>query len=414
MTCSNDQTPRANETTGAEQHAPPMSGIRVLDLGSFIAAPFAAAIFGEFGADVIKVEAPETGDPLRRFGTPTERGDSLCWLSEARNKRSLTVDLRTPEGREILLSLARQSDVLCENFRPGTLEKWELGPEDLLRANPNIVILRISGYGQTGPRKDLPGFARIAHAYAGLAHLTGMPDGPPLTPGSTSLADYMSGLYGAIGVLMALRVRDRVGGQVIDLALYEPILRALDDIATTYARNGTVRGRLGAGTPNACPHGHFQTADGKWVAIACSNDKVFARFTKAMYRPDLLASHGHVAERLADSEHIDGIVAQWISARSLTLVLNECEKAGVPCAPVNTIADILADPHIAARSNLTSMEAPAVGTCVVPNVVPTLSKTPGRLERLGPELGEATFEVLTERLGLDAATYAELAKAGIV
>jgi len=414
MTCSDDQTPQATDTASAAQHAPPMSGIRVLDLGSFIAAPFAAAIFGEFGAEVIKVEAPKAGDPLRRFGTPTERGDTLCWLSEARNKKSLTLDLRTREGREILLGLARQSDVLCENFRPGTLEKWGLGPKDLLHTNPNIVILRISGYGQTGPRKDLPGFARIAHAYAGLAHLTGMPDGPPLTPGSTSLADYMSGLYGAIGVLMALRVREQVGGQVIDLALYEPILRALDDIAATYVKDGTIRGRLGAGTSNACPHGHFQTADGKWIAVACSNDKVFARFTKAMGRPDLLTSHSHVAERLADSEHIDGIVAQWFSARSVAEALSDCEEADVPCAPVNTIADILADPHIAARRNLTRMEAASVGTCMVPNVMPALSKTPGRLERLGPELGEATFEILTERLGLDAATYAELAKAGIV
>ncbi|HKU13880.1 MAG TPA: CoA transferase, partial [Steroidobacteraceae bacterium] len=220
--------------------APPLSGIRILDLGTFIAAPFAATVLSEFGAEVIKVEQPRGGDPLRRFGTPSRGADTLCWMSEARNKRSITLDLRRPQGAAILRQLVRCCDVVCESFRPGTLEGWGIGFDALLQENPQLTMLRVSGFGQTGPLKDRPGFARIAHAFAGLAHLTGMPEGAPLTPGSTSLADYISGLYGAIGILIALRARDRVGGQYIDVALYESIFRILDDLAPAYAQNGTV------------------------------------------------------------------------------------------------------------------------------------------------------------------------------
>ena len=229
----------------------PLSGIRILDLGTFIAAPFAATVLSEFGAEVIKVEQPGRGDPLRNFGTPSRGSDTLCWMSEARNKRSITLDLRQPQGAAILRELVRRCDVLCESFRPGTLEEWGLGFDALLRENPKLTMLRVSGFGQTGPLRDRPGFARIAHAFAGLAHLTGMPGEAPLTPGSTSLADYVSGLYGAIGILLALRVRDRVGGQCIDLALFESIFRILDDLAPAYGQNGTVRGRQGMGTSAA-------------------------------------------------------------------------------------------------------------------------------------------------------------------
>lgn len=253
-------------------HEMPLSGLRIIDLGTFIAAPYAATILGEFGAEVIKIEKPVVGDPLRKFGTPSDGEDSLCWLSEARNKKSVTLDLSKEEGAKLLLELVKKADVVCENFRPATLEKWGIGFDQMIKQNPNIIMLKVSGYGQTGPLKDKPGFARIAHAFGGLAHLTGMPGDAPLTPGSTSLADYISGLYGAIGVLMALQARDKVGGQYIDLALYESIFRMLDDIAPSYAKTGVVRGRLGMGTSNACPHGHFKCGDDQWIALACSSD----------------------------------------------------------------------------------------------------------------------------------------------
>src|SRR6056297_3307068 len=253
-----------------------MDGVRVLDIATFIAAPHAATILGEFGAEVIKIEHPNGGDPWRRYGTPSQRPDSsLAWLTEARNKESVTLDLRSRQGKELFLRLVGLSDVICENFRPGTLEKWGLGYDVLSEVNPRLILLRVSGYGQTGPYRDRPGFARIAHGVGGLTHLAGMPGGPPVTPGSTSLGDYMTGMYGAIGILMALREVEASGrGQEIDVALYESVFRALDELVPAYAAAGKVRDREGIGTLNACPHGHFMCGDGKWVAIACTSDKM--------------------------------------------------------------------------------------------------------------------------------------------
>jgi len=399
------------------ERPPPLSGIRVIDAATFIAAPFAASILGEFGAEVIKVEQPGVGDPLRDFGTHTERGDTFCWLSEARNKKSVTLDLRTSEGAALFRELIAKSDILCENFRPGTLERWGLGPDDLRTINPKLIVLRISGYGQTGPYKDRPGFARIAHAFGGLAHLTGMPDGPPLTPGSTSLADYISGLYGAIGVFTALRDRDRSGlGQSVDLALYEPILRLLDELAPAYAATGKQRGRLGLGTSNACPHGHFETGDGHWVAIACTNDKMFARLAEIIGRPELAApeSYGKAVRRIAESDFIDGVVGDWVRQRTRDEVLDTCISGEVPCAPVNTIEDIFNDPHYAARGDLVTLTDEQLGDIVVPASFPKLSATPGRVDSLGPTLGNANDEVFGDMLGLSKDAIAELRTKGII
>jgi crotonobetainyl-CoA:carnitine CoA-transferase CaiB-like acyl-CoA transferase len=406
--------PQENDTREAPVQA--LAGIRVLDLGTFIAAPFAATIMGEFGAEVVKLERPGSGDPLRGFGTPSRRGDTLCWLSEARNKRSLTLDLSQARGREILLQLVPHFDVVCESFRPGTMERWGLGFEELLQRNPRLVMLRVSGFGQTGPLRERPGFARISHAFGGLAHLTGMPGGPPLTPGSTSLADYISGLYGALGVLMALRVRDQVGGQYIDLALYESIFRVLDDIAGTYAQDGVVRGRLGLGTSNACPHGHFESRDGRWLALACSSDKMFARFAAMIGRPELAAPdrYGRVARRLANRDEVDGITAEWMRAHDAQDIVERCGRAEVPCALVNTIEDIFADAQFQARENLLTVAAPGAGDCVVPNVIPRLSRTPGSVSRPGPELGEHTVTVLRDLLGLEQSDIDALRSEGIV
>lgn len=396
----------------------PMAGARVLDLATFIAAPFCASILGEFGAEVIKIEQPGSGDPWRRYGTASAREDSsLAWLTEARNKKSVTLNLQSPDGADILRRLVAESDVVCENFRPGTLERWGLGYESLAEINPRIVMLRVSGYGQTGPYRDRPGFARIAHAFGGLTHLAGMPDGPPVTPGSTSLGDYMTGLYGAIGVLMALRARDRDGtGQYVDLALYEPVFRVLDELAPAYAAVGTARGREGIGTANACPHGHFECGDGRWVAIACTSDKMFARLAEAMAHPELATENafGRVKVRLARRDEVDGLVGAWTKSMPRSDVIERCLSAEVPIGPINNIEEIFEDPQYAARGNLLKLVEDAVGEVTIPGVVPKLSRTPGRVRSLGPALGNANGEVLGRVLGYSDDEIAALRDRGII
>ena len=395
----------------------PLDGIRVLDLATFIAAPMAAGILGEFGAEVIKIEQPGTGDPLRRFGEPAEGANATyCWLSEARNKKSITLDLRQPEGAEIFKQLVADADIVCENFRPGKMEQWGLGWEALRAVNPGLVMLRISGFGQTGPYAARPGFARIAHAFGGLSHLTGEVGGPPLTPGSTSLADYITGVYGALGVLLALRASEHTGeGQYVDLALYEPVLRMLDDLIPAFAAKGIVRGRQGLGTSNACPHGHFRTADG-WVAIACTNDRMFARLAAAMDRPDLAAPDrfGATAARLANAPEIDAIVQGWTLPMTTADLVGYCASRDVPCAAVNTVEQIFADPHIAERQNLVTLMHDMLGPVTIPAVLPRLSGTPGHVGSLGPALGSANDEVYSQLLGIDAERMAALKESGVI
>ena len=395
----------------------PLGTIRVLDCATFIAAPHCATLFAEFGADVIKVEQPAGGDSFRRFGTPTRRGDTLAWLSEARNKRSITLDLRTPEGQDLFRRLAATADLVCENFRPGTLERWGLGYQALAAVNPKLVMLRVSGYGQDGPYRDRPGFARIAHAIGGLAYLAGMPGEIPVTPGSTSLGDYIAGLYGAFGAMVALGARERTGrGQYIDVALYEAVFRVLDELAPAYARDGTVRERMGAGAANVCPHSHYPTADGKWVAIACTNDRMFARFAAVMGRPELARpdSYGTVQQRLAARETIDRLVGAWTGGLDHDDVLARCTAGEVPCGPIHSIADIFADPHFKARGTLVSVEVEGIGAVVVPAIVPRLSATPGRIDTLGPALGSANREVYLDLLGLSESEFEGLRDKGII
>jgi len=400
-----------------ETRKPALEGIRVLDLATFVAAPFAATLMSEFGAEVIKIEQPGGGDPWRRYGTPTQDGDSLAWKSESRNKRSLTLDLGDARGREVFKRLAASADVVAENFRPGKLESWGLGWDTLGEVNPRLVLLRVSGFGQTGPYRDRPGFARIAHAYGGLTHLAGMPGGPPVTPGSTSLADYITGLFGAVGVMVALRARDRDGlGQVVDVSLYESIFRVLDEIAPAYAATGRVRGREGTKTLYACPHGQYETADGHWIAVACTSDRMFARFAAMIGRPELAAEErfGNVRKRLAALDEVDGIVTDYIRAMPREGFLARCLEFGVPAAPVNTIADIFADPHIQERGTLLEVEDGAGGTITVPNIVARLSETPGEVRASGPALGEATDAVLRDMAGLSDDDIRALRQAGVI
>jgi crotonobetainyl-CoA:carnitine CoA-transferase CaiB-like acyl-CoA transferase len=397
----------------------PLAGIRVIDVATVIAAPYCATILGEFGADVLKVEHPVGGDALRRFGTPTERGDTLTWMSEARNKRSVTIDLHRPEGVEIFKRLIAQTDVLCENFRTGTLEKWGLGWETLRQINPRLIMLRVTGYGQTGPYADRPGFARVAHAVGGIAYLAGMPKGTPVTPGSTTLGDYMTGLFGCIGVLMALRYREQTGcGQYVDAALYESVFRCTDELAPAFGMYGTVRERHGPSHNDfACPHGHFPTRDGKWVAISCATDKLFARLAKAMDRTELASSstYGDQKTRLEHRHDVNEIVRDWCGSLTREQVLERCYATGTPAAPLNNIADIFGDRQFYARRNLVAMDVPQTGeTVIVPSVMPKLSRTPGRIKHLGPKLGEHTEEVLRDLLDLDEAAIAELRQKRVI
>ncbi|MCC6708503.1 MAG: CoA transferase [Gammaproteobacteria bacterium] len=395
----------------------PLTGVRVLDIATMLAAPFCAALLGDFGADVLKVEMPDGGDPFRTFGTMTETGASLNWLNDGRNKQSVTLDLRKAAGVELFKRLVADCDILVENFRPGTLERWGLGPEVLTAIKPDLILVRISAYGQAGPYRDRPGYARIAHAFAGLAYLAGEADGPPVTPGSTSLADYISGLYAALGALLAYIVRERQGiGQTVDVALYEGVLRMLDELAPAYGRSGFVRERMGADTVNAVPHSHYQTRDGHWIALACSSDKMFARLAAVMQRPDLIAParFARTEQRVAARAEVNGIVADWMASHDRDEVMARCLAGEVPAGPVNSIADIFADPHIAARGSLLHVHDARAGEVVVPNVVPRLSATPGRLRNLGPDLGQHNHEVYAGRLGLDAETLQRLREDGVI
>ncbi|MCZ6471958.1 MAG: CaiB/BaiF CoA-transferase family protein [SAR324 cluster bacterium] len=395
----------------------PLDGIRVLDIATFLAGPFCSSIMGEFGADVIKIEQPGVGDPLRKFGTPTESGDSLVFLSEARNKKSISLDLRQPEGVELLKRLVAISDVVVENFRTGTLEKWGVGYEHLSAVNAGLVMLRVTGYGQTGPKSKEPGFARIAHAFSGLSYLAGEPGGPPLMPGSTSLADYLAGTYGAIGVLMALRHRDRTGeGQYIDIALYEPIFRYLDEIVPAFARHGFVRERMGADTVNVVPHSHYPTQDGKHIAIACTSDKMFARLAEVIGQPELARDDrfGKVSARLQARDEVNRIVAEWTSSKLRNQALEELKAGEVPSGPIYNIAEIFADPHYAARGVLEKVMDERVGEVTVPAVMPKLSKTPGRIKHLGPPFAAHNDDIYGKLLGLSRDEQEALKAKGVI
>jgi len=397
--------------------AKPLSNLRVLDLGTFVAAPFCATILAEFGAEVVKIEVPGKGDSLRTLGV--ERyGIPLFWLQESRNKHAVTCNLREREGQEIIRDFVRNSyNVVLENFRPGTLERWGLGYEDLSAIDPALIMGRISGYGQDGPNKDLPGFGRIAHAFSGLTYLCGFPDRPPANPGSATIADYLSGLFVAFGVLVADRERAATGrGQIVDVALYESIFRILDSLAITYSVTGAVRERMGTGTPLAAPHNHYKTKDDRWVAIACTNDRIFKRLAHLMRQPELACDPRFSSERsrVANRQAIDDIVEGWTQSIEGAKLMEALHGADIPSSPIYSIADIFADPQYAARGSLTTFAHPHLGEIKMPCVVPRLSQTPGAIEWIGRNLGEDTDAVLSRALGYSRARIDELRRQGVV
>lgn len=405
-----------NQPTSSE-HEKPLAGLRVLDIATFIAAPFCGATLAEFGAEVIKIEQPGVGDPLRYWGTQTECGDSLVWLSEARNKKSVTLDLRLQAGKEIFRKLVEKSDVVLENFRPGTLEKWGLGFEDLSKVNPRLVMLRVSAYGQTGPYKDRPGYARIAHAFSGLSNLAREPGAKPVMPGSTSLADYFSGLYGAVGVLLALRSLDKTGqGQFIDIGLYESVFRIMDELAPSYGRTGFVRQPMGADTVNIVPHSHYRTADDRWVAVACSSDRMFDRLAATMGKPELAQDPRYktMGERNKRRDELNQLVADWTGSLTAQEILDVCEANQMACGLLYDIEDIFNDPQYQERGNIKLMTDERVGDFHAPNVVPRLSGTPGSLDTLGPALGAHTEEVLGGILSMTKADLDQLREAKVI
>jgi crotonobetainyl-CoA:carnitine CoA-transferase CaiB-like acyl-CoA transferase len=394
-----------------------LAGLRVLDIATFIAAPFAATLMGEFGAEVIKVELPKTGDDARRLGTKSLAGDTFVWLSEARNKKSICLDLRKPEGARLFKSLVAVSDVVCENFRVGTLEKWGLGWDVLSAINPKLVLLRVTGYGQKGPYASYPCFGRIANAFGGISFLSGDADRPPAQPGSATLADYLAGVFGAYAIQVALRAAARTGrGQIVDMALYEGIFRILDEVAPAYQKAGFVRQRAGAETPLVVPHSHYPAKDGRWLAIACTNDKIFARLAHLMGRADMTSDPRYAtnAARLGRRGEVNGIVSDWTSCLNRADVLAACAKAEVPCGPVHSIDEIFEDPHYAARGSILDFADERIGSLAIPNVVPRLTETPGRVKWLGPPLGAHTDEILRNLVQLDDDEIRTLRESGIV
>ena len=397
-----------------------LDSVRVLDLATYLAAPVCATLLGEFGAEVIKVEQPRVGDDLRRLGRAAgpDAGGSYWWFVESRNKKSITCNLRHPEGQALIRRLVAESHVLTENFRPGTLERWNLGWEALSAIRRSLVMVRISAFGQTGPSRERPGFGRIAAAVGGLAYLSGYPDRPPVSPGTPTVPDYLAGVFGAVGALVALRHAERTGeGQVVDLALYEPVLRVLDDAIAVYGGTGHVRERIGSGTESAVPHNHFLTRDGRWIAIACTNDRMFARLLSAMGRTDLAGDPRMTTTpaRLAHRAVVDDLVAGWVAARDASEALAALEAAEVPSALVASVRDLFEDAQVRARENIVSIALPLLGRLAMPGVVPRLTLTPGRIDAAGPSRpGEHNEEIYGERLGLSREALARLAERGVI
>jgi len=393
-----------------------LDGLGVLDLATFVAAPFCCTLLGEFGAEVIKVEQPGRGDDLRRLGTPARDGLSYWWLVESRNKKAITCNLREPEGQALVKRLARGADVLAENFRPGTMERWGLGWDDLRAANPGLVMVRISAFGQTGPYRERPGFGRIAAAMGGLSYLSGYPDRPPVTPGTPTIPDYLAGALAAFGALAALQHRQRSGeGQVVDVGLYEPMLRMLDELIPVHGATGYVRERIGSGTEYVVPHDHYQARDGRWVAIACTNDRMFERLAGAMGRPELAADYPTMAARLQRRAELDAVVQAWVGGSDARDVLARLDAAEVPCGPVASARDLFEDPHVRARGNIVELPNPLGGLLAMAGVVPRLTASPGRVEHPGPvAVGAHNEEIYCGRLGLSRDELRALAARGVV
>jgi formyl-CoA transferase len=391
----------------------PLAGLRVVEMGTLIAGPYCARLLAEFGADVVKIETPGEGDPLRKWRVLHE-GNSLWWLAQARNKKSVTVNLKAPEGQQIVRDLAATADIVVENFRPGTLEKWGLAYDTLAAANPGLVMVRLSGFGQTGPYRDQPGFGAIGESMGGMRYITGYPDRAPVRVG-ISIGDSLAAMFGVIGALMAIHNRGKTGkGQVVDVALYEAVFAMMESMLPEYGFSGLVRERTGSALPGIVPSNTYRCGDGKYVVIGANADSIFKRMMNAIGRADLAGDPALAdnAGRVKRTEELDRAIGEWTATVTLDEALAVLEKAEVPSGRIYSIADIASDLHYQARGMI---ERHKLGDedLLLPGIVPRLSDTPGRTRWIGPRLGEHTDEVLRS-LGYDAARLAALRASGVV
>ncbi len=377
----------------------PLHDVKVLELGQLIAGPFCTRVMAEFGAQVTKIETPEVGDPLRKW-RKLYKDKSLWWLLQGRNKKSITINLKSSEGQKIVRRLVQEVDVVVENFRPGAMEKWGLGYEDLSKENPGLVMVRLSGYGQTGPYKDKPGFGSIGEAMGGLRHVTGYPDRPPVRVG-VSLGDAIASLYGVIGALMALKQKESSGkGQVVDVALYEAVFSLMESMVPEYDYYDFIRERTGSTLPGIAPSNSYITKDEKYVVIGANGDSIFKRMMVAIGRDDLANDPdlAHNDGRAARSDELDQVIGAWCQSHDMDYVLTILDDADVPSGKIYDVADIVSDVHYRARDMIQKFKLSDDESIMIPGVVPKLSATPGEINWLGPDLGEHTIETLT-RLG---------------
>ncbi len=394
--------------------AGPLAGLKVLELGQLIAGPFAAKTLADFGADVVKVEPPGAGDPLRKWRLLKD-GTSVWWQMQSRNKRSVALDLKNPQAQAIVRQLAQESDVLIENFRPGAMEGWGLGPDELLKLNPRLIMLRISGYGQTGPYRDKPGFGVVAEAMSGLRHLTAEPGRVPVRVG-VSIGDTLAALHGVIGILLALQERQKSGqGQVIDVALYEAVFNCMESLLPEYSAFGAVRGPAGSALPGIAPSNAYRCSDGGYALIAGNGDSIFKRLMVVIGREDLGADPALAdnAGRVARVAELDAAIGTWTATRTVDEVMAALDGASVPAGRIYTVADIAADPHYRARGMLDTVRMDDGTDLAVPGIVPKLSRTPGRHRRNAPAIGQDTDAVL-RGMGLSAEQITALREQGIV
>jgi formyl-CoA transferase len=392
----------------------PLAGLKVVEMGQLIAGPFAAKTLADFGADVVKIEPPGSGDPLRNWRF-LKNGTSVWWQVQSRNKRSVALDLKQREAQEIVRKLAAEADVLIENFRPGALEGWNLDPNELIALNPRLVVLRISGYGQTGPYRDRPGFGVVGEAMGGLRHLSGEPGRAPVRVG-VSIGDTLAALHGVIGILMVLHERQRSGrGQVIDVALYEAVFNVMESLLPEYSAGGLVRGPAGSALPGIAPTNAYLCSDGGYALVAGNGDSIYKRLMTAIGRADLgndpdLADN---AGRVRRVDEIDAAIGEWTRTRTVAEVLAVLDAASVPAGRIYTVADIAADPHYAARGMLQQVTLEDGDTLTVPGIVPKLSRTPGGQVRNAPALGQDTEAVMRE-IGLTDEQIAALQSRGVI
>ncbi len=388
----------------------PLSDLRVIELGTLLAGPFCGQLLGDLGAEVIKIEPPNQGDPLRDWGREKVNGKSLWWPVVARNKKAITLDLRQPEGQAVLREMAGKTDFLLENFRPGTLEKWGCGYEELSKINPRLIMIRVSGYGQTGPYASRAGFGAIGEAMGGLRYVVGDPSTPPSRMG-ISIGDSLAATFACIGALSALHYRERTGrGQVVDSAIYEAVLGMMESLITEFDKTGYIRERTGALLPHVAPSNVYPTRDGSMVLIAANQDTVFGRLAQAMGQPEL-ARHPDYATHAArgnNQQKLDEIVGAWTRTKTRTELLDLMSESGVPAGLIYRAPEMLEDPHFKARDAIVTVPHPDFGTLRMQNVAPKLSETPGSIRTPSPALGEHNEEVYLKLLGMGAERYQDL------